>query len=311
MRKRKIYFCLFGLLVLISYGAGRLYFYLTDGFNLTNIQSDLGFHPEWEVRPLNGEEKREFEKAIDQPYHYLGKGCQSYVFASADGQYVAKFFKYQRCRLALWFVHFPPLPAIVKYRQEKEERKWNKLNGVIQSWKTAFEHLKEETGLIFVHLNKTTTLGRELTVYDKTGTMHRIALDEMEFCIQKRAKMLCHVLLDYKQGNQLLQAEQLIDQLLSLIVSEYRRGLADNDHALMQNTGVAQGKPVHIDVGQFVCDATVKQSEISHQEIVTKTYKFKLWLDENYPELGAYLEKKLGQIVGSSYATMEPQFRKK
>lgn len=294
------------IFILSLYGLGRLYYRLTDGFTVSNITSDFPYQPEWEVAPLLENEKATFGEAINQPYTYLGKGCQSYVFASKDGQYVIKFFKYQRYRLHPWLTYFPPLPAIVKYRQEKLEKKWNKLNGFVKSWKLVFENLKEETGLIFVHLNKTTHLQHQLTIYDKIGRKHLVDLDQMEFCIQRRATMLCDTLLDYKAKKDLIGAQQLIHKLLHLILSEYARGFADNDHALMQNTGVVDGRPVHIDVGQFV-----KQSPVNiSQELFTKTYKFKIWLRTHYPELGDYLEKELYQLMGPSYLTMQPKFRK-
>jgi hypothetical protein len=306
---RRLFFL--ALFVLSLYGLGRLYFRLTAGFTITNITSDFSFQPQWETRPLLAEEQAEFAKAIDQPYSYLGKGCQAYVFASQDGQYVIKFFKYQRYRLQSWLAYFPPLPAIVKYRQEKLEKKWKKLDGFVQSWKIAFDNLKEETGLLFVHLNKTQNILQQLTIYDKMGQKHLVDLDKMEFCIQRRATLLCDTLLDFKANEDLRGGSQLIHRLINLILSEYSRGLADNDHALMQNTGVAQGNPVHIDVGQFVFNEAVKQPFIFHQELFTKTYKFKLWLRENYPELGEYLENELSQIIGPAYSTMQPQFRKK
>ena len=302
---------IFTLVILSLYGLGRLYYFLTGGFTVSNITSDFSFQPQWEVRALSPSEHKEFTHAIDQPYRYLGKGCQSYVFASEDGQYVIKFFKYQRYRLQPWLAHFPPLPAIVKYRQEKMEKKWHKLDGFVKSWKLAFEHLKEETGLVFVHLNKTTHLQRQVVLYDKIGQKYVIDLDHMEFCIQRRANMLCDTLLEHKEREELTEAKQLVHRLLNTIISEYARGLADNDHALMQNTGVAQGKPVHIDVGQFVFNEAVKQPAVFHQELFTKTYKFKLWLRSHYPELGEYLEQELHQIIGPDYLTMQPKWRKK
>jgi hypothetical protein len=310
---RKIAWRLFFLafFVLSLYGLGRLYFRLTAGFSVSNITSEFTFQPQWEVRSLLPKEQAEFERAIDQPYTYLGKGCQSYVFASQDGEYVIKFFKYQRYRLQWWLTHFPPLPAIVKYRQEKLEKKWKKLDGFVQSWKVAFENLKEETGLVFVHLNKTKHLQTQLIIYDKIGQKHVVKLDEMEFCLQRRARLLCDAILDCKAKKDLVAGQQLIHRLLNLILSEYSRGLADNDHALMQNTGVAQGKPVHIDVGQFVFNEAIKHPVVFHQELFTKTYKFKMWLRENYPELGDYLETELHRIMGPAYSTMQPKFRKK
>lgn len=306
--KRLFFLALFSL---SFYGIGRFYFHVTAGFRYANIASDFTFQPQWEVRPLLASEQTEWMHALDQPYTYLGKGCQSYVFASQDGNYVIKFFKYQRYRLQSWLAYFPPLPAVVKYRQEKLEKKWKKLDGFVQSWKVAFEHLKEETGLLFVHLNKTNHLQRQLTIYDKIGQTYTLELDKMEFCVQRRAKLLCATLLEYKTREDLAGAQQLIHRLLNVILSEYSRGLADNDHALMQNTGVVQGNPIHIDVGQFVFNEAVKQPTVFHQELFTKTYKFKYWLKEHYPELGEYLEIELRQIIGPTYSTMQPKWRQK
>lgn len=302
---------LLSLVILSLYGLGRLYYRVTGGFMVSNITSDFPFQPQWEVRPLIASERQEFNQALNQSFYYLGKGCQSYVFASEDGQYVIKFFKYQRYRLQPWLAYFPPLPAMVKYRQEKMEKKWKKLDGFVKSWKIAFENLKDETGLIYVHLNKTNHLQQQMTLYDKIGQKHIIALDQMEFCIQRRARMLCDTLLEYKEKGNFPEAKQLIRQLLNTILSEYSRGLADNDHALMQNTGVAQGRPVHIDVGQFVFNEAVKQPAVFHQELFTKTYKFKLWLRDQYPELAEYLEQELRQIIGPAYSTLQPKWRKK
>lgn len=297
--------------VALVYGAGRLYYSLTAGFMVSNISSDFAFQPQWEVRPLSDREKIEVDRALEQPYSYLGKGCQSYVFGSEDGQYVIKFFKYQRYRIQPWLDYFPPLPAITKYKEQKREKKWKKLDGFVQSWKIAFENLSDESGLLFVHLNKTDHLKQQMTLYDKLGLKHVVDLDQMEFCIQRRADMLCDTLLKHKDKEELTAAQGLVHHLLTMILSEYARGLADNDHALMQNTGVAQGKPVHIDVGQFVINEAVKDPALFQQELFTKTYKFKVWLREYYPELGEYLEIELRQIIGSGYDTMQPRWRKK
>ncbi len=300
-----------GVLTASLYGAGRLYFHLTAGFTVANISSDFPYQPEWDIRSLTPAENQQLQQAIQQPYHYLGKGCQSYVFLSEDGRYVIKFFKYQRFRLPPWLTYFPPLSAIVKYREEKIEKKKRKLDGFIQSWKIAFENLKEETGLLFVHLNKTKDLHHRLTIFDKLGIAHIIDLDQTEFCIQHRAEMLCSTLLKLKEEEKINEAKELIINLLTLILSEYDRGLADNDHALMQNTGILHGKPIHIDIGQFVKNEQIKDPIIYHQELFTKTYKFKIWLRDAYPESAIFLEEKLQEIIGFTYMNMKPKFRER
>ena len=311
MKKISRYLLIIFCLCLSVYGMTRLYFYLTDGFQIINISSDFPYQKEWEVHSLKKDEQILVNQALSQPYFYLGKGCQAYAFLSEDGQYVIKFFKYQRYRLQPWLTYFPPLPAIVKYKQEKLSKKWHKLDGFVKSWKIAFDNLKEETGLLFVHLNKTMHLDQPLVIFDKIGMQHTVSLDQMEFCLQRRAKMLCVVLMEYQQKGELPKAKLLIDRLLQLILSEYERGFADNDHALMQNTGVVDGQPIHIDVGQFVYHETVKDPSFYDQELFTKTYKFKIWLGEHYPEIKSYLDQELEKIIGSNYHTMLPKFRQK
>ena len=89
------------------------------------------------------------------------------MFASQYGQYLIKFLLHQRFRLQSWLAYFPSLPALVKYREQKMTKKWNKLDSFVQSWKLAFENFKEETGLLFVHLNKSDHLNQNITSYDK------------------------------------------------------------------------------------------------------------------------------------------------
>lgn len=165
--------------------------------------------------------------------------------------------------------------------------------------------------LVAVHLNKSKHLQKQVIIYDKIGRKHLVDLDQMEFCIQRRARLICEALLEYKEKGRFNEAKMLIHHLMELILSEYSRGLADNDHALMQNTGVVQGKPVHIDIGQFVFNEDVKKPEVFYQELFTKTYKFKLWLKDYYPELADYLEGELSQIIGPNYSLMQPKFRQK
>src|SRR5262245_49798043 len=76
--------------IAVTYGGGRLYYRLTDGFVESNIMYDVPKDPRWQTVTLTGYEKEALAAILSQPFYYLGKGCQSYVFASQDGQYVIK-----------------------------------------------------------------------------------------------------------------------------------------------------------------------------------------------------------------------------
>lgn len=293
----------------LLYGAGRFYYFVTAGFTISNISSELAFDERFETKLLTEEAKKEVDLALSQSYHYLGKGCQSYVFLSEDGSFVIKFFKYQRFTPQKWLDYFSFIPTIEQYRLRKIEEKKRKLENIFTSWKLAFDELQPETGLVYVHLNKTTNLNKNLTIFDKMGIQHVLPIDHYEFLIQKRASMLTDHLSEKMESGQIDLAKGLLDQLFSTLLSEYRRGLGDNDHALMQNTGVLEGMPIHIDVGQFVKKETFKDLKVQQQELFNKTYKFRIWLKKRYPDLALYLDDKLLKVIGPEISTLKPQLK--
>ncbi len=292
------------------YGGGRLYFAVTGGFTMSNIESELPHHEKWDTHPLSPNEKNEIRSALNQPYTYLGKGCQAYVFSSADGKYVIKFFKYQRFRPQSWINLFTFIPAVENYQLAKTAEKQEKLDKVFSSWKIAFENLKKETGIIYVHLNKTNEWSKSLAITDKLGMKHLVNLDETEFALQWRATMLCPAIDKLVAEGHGDQAELLIDRLLTMHLSEYARGYADNDHALMQNTGVLNGFPIHIDIGQFIYNASVKAPKVYKQELYDKTYDFHRWLKIQHPPLAEHLATRLVIIMGPDYFYSAPYFHK-
>src|SRR3569832_1407459 len=83
------------LFILCFYGVAKFCKKQTGSFTIARITSDLKFHPEWEV---NNTQEKEAQKALAQPYRFLGKGAQSFVFASEDGQWVIKFFRHHHLK---------------------------------------------------------------------------------------------------------------------------------------------------------------------------------------------------------------------
>lgn len=269
---RKLFFSvLFAVIAVVAiYGLGRLYYRLTDGFTVGNMTATFPYHPEWETKPLKKEAQLVLIEALKQPYTYLAKGCQAYVFQSQDDKYVIKFFKYQRFRLKPWEEYLPPLPFIESYRKEKLHKKHEKLERFLGSWIVAFNHLKRETGLVYVHLNTTSHLNTKLPITDKVGMHHTIDLDQYQFCIQRKADMFSDILRQLKAEHKTKEAELLVSRLHNLFLHDYARGFNDNDPALMQNTGVVDGYPVHIDIGQLVHDERMKDPDFSYPLFMLK-----------------------------------------
>lgn len=298
------------LAIAACYTVGRLYYRFTGGFTESNITYALPYDPQWDIATLSPDDNDEISGIVSQPFYYLGKGCQSYVFSSQDDKYVIKFFKYQRFRPQEWLNYFTFIPFVDQLQREKIAKKKLKLDNAFAGWKLAYEELQPETGVIYVHFNKSGDFAKEFVIYDKLGLKHTLPLGNLEFMIQKKADMLCPKLLQLQADKRTEEAQLIIDRLLTMIVHEYQRGYADNDHALMQNTGVYEGYPIHIDVGQFVKNPTVMQKEVYHQELFNKMWKFRKWLRSHNEELADYLDYKLQQLIGDDFKDMQPHFYK-
>src|ERR1700722_7824239 len=100
-------------------GVARFPHHATKGFRLSKIQANLltEEHPA-QVSAL----EREFvAKLFEQKFHYIGRGLQSFVFASEDEKYVLKLFnnRYQeKMKLFSFFSHFPFMGSWASSRRE-------------------------------------------------------------------------------------------------------------------------------------------------------------------------------------------------
>lgn len=291
------------------YGAIRLYFHLTDGFRIENITSSFQYNERWTTVPLTEVEMSGVDSILSQEFHYLGKGCQSYVFESQDGNYVLKFFKYQRYKSKTLLDCFTFIPFVQNIKRAKTAKKTKKLEGVFHSWTVAFNHARDETGLLYVHLNKTDYLHKNLTIFDKMGSKHVLDIDHFEFLIQKKATMITEYIQGMMGEKKEPEAHAFLETLVDMIKGEYNRGIADNDPALMQNTGVISGKPIHVDVGQFDISEKYRDPSLYKVEIFQKFFKFRRWLSEKYPSLGQSLDQRLNKEFGEEFFRIPPNPR--
>jgi hypothetical protein len=142
------------LAVVIIFFLARGYFRLTDGFRVSNMTYDMPHNPDWEVPPLSDQEKKEVDSILNQPFNYVGKGAQSYVFASKDGKYVIKFFKFRHLRPSWIIDALPEWDFLKDYREKNRERKNRLIMVVFSGYKLAYDELRNQSGIVYLHLNK-------------------------------------------------------------------------------------------------------------------------------------------------------------
>ena len=244
------------------------------GFTLKKVLSRHQNEPRWEVSLP--QQMDEIQRILTQPYSYLGSGNHCYAFVSRDGRYVLKFFKQKHMRTQ----------SILSKRRLRRRRRERVES--FTSYKIAYEELQEETGVLYLHLNKTVDILPTLTLFDQHGNLLTLPLDEMEFLIQKRATLAFDYLESlFDQKEQLLSA---VDSLLRLVAVRSQRGIYDKDLQFYKNFGFCEGQAIEVDIGEFNLDHPPKEML---EEVGELSLQIRDFIHENAAELLSDVEARI------------------
>jgi len=245
-----LFFIVFGIPFGV-WGSYQLFQNKSVGFGPARITSDFVYHSEWAIdEPHN---LAPLKTILNQKFKFLAVGSQSYAFESADGKYVVKFFimKHKIPRLSdLW-------------HPEKVDHRRQNLFSIFNAHKLAYTELKEDTGLLYIHLNKTDHLKTVLEVADRFGRSHLIDLDRTEFIVQEKAELIFSHLKKLLEQKDEAQVQKCIQATLDLVKRRMDKGISDHDKAVKHNYGfIGAGdrvRAVHLDLGRL--EKVYKQKE--------------------------------------------------
>ncbi len=207
-----LFFTLFGLAYFFTDQA-------TWGFTVARLRTTQPLGPSRGVDPY---------LILKQKFYLKDQGGQSYVFISADEKYVLKFFKDM------------PRPWIPL--QNYQKKKLGKLIRTMNGYQLAFDRLREETGLLYLHLSPTKT-PLPTTLVDRLLIEHSIDLSSVYFVLQKRATPVS------------VFDESVLTQVSALLQKRASVNIADHDPRLQSNLGWIDGQIGFIDPGRFIEDA--------------------------------------------------------
>lgn len=278
----------------------RVYFRMTDDFRVANITYEQPHNPSWDISALSTEEKAKLHHILDQKFTYIGKGAQSYAFGSADGKYVLKFFKFKHMKPSVFLEWMPPFFGFKEYKEKQRARKLKNLNSVFAGYRLAYEQHKDDSGIIFVHLNKTDNLHEKVTLVNKIGWETQLDLDPIVFIVQERARTTKDVIGELLEKGDLAAAKQKYEQMIDLYLSEYKKGIYDRDHGVMHNTGFVGNHPIHLDVGKLSKDDSMKQPDVARKDMDKIMGRIGAWLQNYYPQYHDDVMKDLNDKIDRS-----------
>ena len=266
----------------------------TNGFTFTRIDRDITYDPVLET-PSDFKEK---EAVFSQPFYFLDRGGQSYVFISQDQTLILKFFKkhYNIPDPLIQFIDSLLPQSLKTYRFQFLKTRKEKFYPLFESCKLAHTYLKEETGLLYVHLNPTTDLP-PLQVIDCLGIKHFVNANTTSFLIQKRADLIFSHIEEKLAAHDLNGAKHLIHNMIEYIKRRSQQGIGDKDNGLKRNYGYIGDKAVSLDLGSFVFDDSLKDPAACEAEVERKTRHLAQWISGSHPELEPYFKEELSKVL--------------
>jgi hypothetical protein len=281
---KKIYRLLFLSLAVI--GAAYFCESQTKGFRFQEILSDIPNDPKWEV---SGVSSTTIKPKLQQKFRYLGSGEQSHAFLGEDQKTVLKFFRHDDLSLLKIFKKLPP---------SVEMKFWDFFKSynprqVFDSCKLAYEALKDETGLYFLHINKTEGELGLAVIVDNSGVAHEIDLDRTEFMLQDYCELATNRINAHMEKGDLTGAKGDIRSLFAAIEEWTKMGIHIDNPALKRNIGFYGNKVIMLDIGSLRKGTPVENPEQIRQEVRHVTRGFGRWIAKHHPELVPFYEKQL------------------
>jgi hypothetical protein len=227
-----------------------------DEFGSALVQKNTVILPQQEEK-----EKARIQHILNQSFSYLGLGKQMTAYESSDHVYVLKFFNPRGRLKEKWFHDLNELKFLcsLKWLSSAYFRRSERLTSLFERYAIAFKEMKEEAGLVYVHVNQQTALNQIVKVVDKGGAIYFVNLKDTPFVLQRKAELAGERLIRLQKQNDRKGMKKALAQLKALFVLRASKGITDRIQTLHNNYGFVGNKAIQIDVGRIRLDEQVKR----------------------------------------------------
>lgn len=279
MRKKKIFFLFLPFIIYLFFASVSQF---AENFKPKNFEH--GFKKTYATQ-VSGLDYSQLDPILSQPFHYLGQGMQMTAFESADGNFVLKLFNPSRPLQKHWYLDWKNVKRLFSINgiSYKWFQKDSRLEKLFFRHQIAFSVLREETGLLFVHLFPSDRISHFVHVTDKNGKKHILSLNTTPFVLQKKAVLAATYLDKLMQENKVEEAKEAIARIEQLFAKRLQLGITDKNQTMWNNYGFISNQPIQIDVGKIRIDPILLQQPAEEQKRILDN--FHSWLSTRYPGL--------------------------
>lgn len=241
------------------------------------LPREAGFHPRHLYREIPEENSPDFSHPLTQNYYLIGKGAQFYAFESEDHSTVLKLFKARHYR--------PQLSRTLKHlfsssARASSKRRWKqKFDATSNCYETAFKELKNETGLLALHLKKTKIPNLTVQLIDR-HKKYPLDLNEFPFVVQKKAILVPEYLNRFLINHEPEKARAALQKVRMFFEKRVQKGFSDKRQCLRINYGFVDEQMIQIDPGKIHLLQTDPEQEIERLHA-----RLDRWILKHYKEL--------------------------
>ena len=237
--------------------------------------------------PLDVLDKKELIPILSQPFFYLNRGAQCFVFESQDHKYVMKIF--HESRPSTLVSKWKQKIKIQKNSAKPQRAKRTGFEGCLIAYRAA----REETGLLYLHLYPTKNELPKARVSDPIGRVYHLSLDRYFFVIQKKADSFEETLFKASLEGDL---SRYFQSYFSLLASRIGKGIWNEDTSLSSNFGFLGSQAIEIDFGRYVQQRRFLNSKFQEMEMKRFTNKLRTFISLHLPDELARFDRDLAQF---------------
>lgn len=239
--------------------------------------------------------KEDLGKILSQKFTYLGSGHQCSVYLSEDSQYVIKFAQHLHfCWPSI--AQTIPLPSFLHGRRQRILANQElQRSTFFLSAKRSFEHLKDECGLTYVHLNPSHHLNISLQIRDRFFRPFTLDLDRHVFIIQKKMQPITEALKECRRKKESEKIRNLIGQLVKNLADTMRKGYIDTDRTHFKNYGILDGRIACFDIGNILEDSRLETEDRFTAAMQKTLRKTRCRIAADFPEELAFFDQTLSE----------------
>lgn len=212
---------------------------------------------------------------LQQPFSYLGKGKQSYVFESRDQKVVLKLFRFDLNKAPFGQLAVKKMRHWFGLRQKHDLPAAYKIVKNFNSCHWVYKLAKEQTGVIFAHLNPKPGLPM-IRLKDRLGKSHTVDPNKYRFVLQKKAIPLLTALRNASD------TAPIIENFSKLLCEMADLGLANLDPTMGKNFGVLGGRVILMDIGNCAYVPEKAGEQIKYYE-----GRLQAWVEKNLRRKGS------------------------